>query len=66
MKVALEREIKEFDKQIKDARRSATLASTLEDKLLAQKQIKSIEKIRNQKENHCLMLKMKSINNVMS
>lgn len=49
LKVALEREIKEFDRQIKEVRRAATLARTLEEKLAAQKQIKAIEAQRNQK-----------------
>lgn len=49
LKVALERDIKELDKQIKEARRAATLARTLEEKLVAQKQIKAIEMHRNQK-----------------
>lgn len=49
LKVGLEREIKEIDRQIKDARRIATLATTLEDKLAGQKQIKALESLRNQK-----------------
>jgi adenine-specific DNA-methyltransferase len=49
LKVGLEREIKEIDRQIKDARRAATTALTLEDKLAGQKQIKSLEALRNQK-----------------
>ncbi|MGY4281211.1 ERCC4-related helicase [Bradyrhizobium sp. LM2.7] len=49
LKVGLEREIKEIDRQIKEARRGATAAPTLEDKLAAQKQIKSLETLRNQK-----------------
>ncbi|WP_273179844.1 SNF2-related protein [Ferrovum myxofaciens] len=49
LKVGLEREIKEFDRQIKEARRAATTALTLEDKLAGQKQIKTIEGLRNQK-----------------
>jgi hypothetical protein len=36
-------------KQIKEARRAATMASTLEEKLAGQKQIKSLEAQRNQK-----------------
>jgi len=43
LKVGLEREIKEFDRQIKDARRAAVAALTLEEKLAGQKQIKAIE-----------------------
>ena len=43
LKVGLEREIKEIDRQIKEARRAATAALTLEEKLAGQKQIKSLE-----------------------
>ena len=49
LKLGLEREIKELDRQIKEARRAATTALTLEDKLAGQKLIKSIEVQRNQK-----------------
>jgi adenine-specific DNA-methyltransferase len=49
LKVGLEREIKEIDRQIKEARRAATAALTLEEKLTGQKQIKSLEALRNQK-----------------
>ncbi len=49
LKVGLEREIKEVDRQIKEARRAATTALTLEEKLGGQKQIKSLEALRNQK-----------------
>ena len=49
LKVGLEREIKEIDRQIKEARRAATSALTLEDKLTAQKQVKSLEGLRNAK-----------------
>ena len=49
LKVGLEREIKELDRQIKEARRSATTALTLEEKLAGQKQIKALEAQRNQK-----------------
>ena len=49
LKVALEREIKELDRQIKEARRSATLALTLEEKLAGQRQIRAIEGQRNSK-----------------
>ena len=47
--MGLEREIKEIDRQIKEARRAATSALTLEEKLAAQKQIKSLEGLRNAK-----------------
>ena len=49
LKVGLEREIKEIDRQIKEARRAATTALTLEGKLAGQKQIKALESLRNQK-----------------
>ena len=49
MKLGLEREIKELDRQIKEARRAATAALTLEEKLAGQKRIKAIEAQRNQK-----------------
>ncbi|MCM8611876.1 SNF2-related protein [Accumulibacter sp.] len=49
LKVGLEREIREIDRQIKDARRAATTALTLEEKLAGQKQIKALEAQRNQK-----------------
>jgi adenine-specific DNA-methyltransferase len=49
LKLGLEREIKELDRQIKEARRSATAALTLEEKLVGQKQIKGLESQRNQK-----------------
>ena len=49
LKVGLEREIKELDRQIKEARRAATTALTLEEKLAGQKNIKAVEAQRNQK-----------------
>lgn len=49
LKVVLERELKEFDRQIKEAKRAATAALTLEEKLAGQKQIKALEAQRNQK-----------------
>ena len=49
LKLGLEREIKEIDRQIKEARRAATAALTLEEKLAAQKQIKALESQRNAK-----------------
>lgn len=47
LKLGLEREIKELDRQIKEARRAATAALTLEEKLAGQKQIKTLESQRN-------------------
>lgn len=49
LKVGLEREIKEIDRQIKEARRAATAALTLEEKLAGQKEIKNLEQHRNTK-----------------
>lgn len=49
LKMGLERELREIDRQIKEARRAATLALTLEEKLDGQKQIKVLEAHRNQK-----------------
>jgi ERCC4-related helicase len=49
LKLGLEREIKELDRQIKEVRRSATVALTLEEKLAGQKQVKALESQRNQK-----------------
>ncbi|MBK6973465.1 MAG: hypothetical protein IPH26_11155 [Sterolibacteriaceae bacterium] len=47
--MGLEREIKEIDRQIKEARRAATVALSLDEKLAGQKQIKALEAQRNQK-----------------
>jgi adenine-specific DNA-methyltransferase len=49
LKIGLEREIKELDRQIKEARRASTIALTLEEKLAGQKQVKALEAQRNQK-----------------
>jgi superfamily II DNA or RNA helicase len=49
MKVTLEREIKEIDKQIREAKRSTTVALSLEEKLFGQKQIRALESVRNTK-----------------
>ncbi|WP_324740235.1 SNF2-related protein [Tsuneonella sp. CC-YZS046] len=49
LKVGLEREIKEIDRQIKEARRAATAALTLEEKLAGQKAVKALETERNSK-----------------
>ena len=48
LKLGLEREIKELDRQIKKARRATATALTLEDKLTGQKQINALEAQRNQ------------------
>ncbi len=47
LKVGLEREIKELDRQIKEARRAATTALTLQEKLHGQKQVKTLEQQRS-------------------
>ncbi|OCC22364.1 DEAD/DEAH box helicase [Croceicoccus estronivorus] len=49
MKSALEFDIKELDRTIKEARRTSALASTLEEKLSFQKRIKELESQRNNK-----------------
>jgi len=49
LKQGLEREIKEIDKQIREARKTSVLAQSLQDKLEAQKVIKALEKTRNTK-----------------
>ena len=49
LKLGLEREIKELDRQIKEARRGATVAVSLEEKLAAQKRMKALESERNLK-----------------
>ncbi len=47
LKLGLEREIKELDKQIKEARKGAVAAVSLEAKLAAQKRMKALESERN-------------------
>ena len=49
LKVGLERELKELDRQIKEARRAATIALTLEEKLAGQKAVKALEAERSAK-----------------
>jgi adenine-specific DNA-methyltransferase len=49
LKLGLEREIKEMDRLIKEARRETSSALTLEEKLAGQKQIKTLESRRNEK-----------------
>ncbi len=46
VKLSLETEIKELDREIREARKTAALAASLNDKLAAQKTIKSLEKTR--------------------
>ena len=45
----MERELKELDRQIKEARRAATVALTLEEKLAGQKAFKALEAERSTK-----------------
>lgn len=49
LKLTLERDLKELDREIREVRRAATVALTLEEKLNAQKQIKALEAQRTQK-----------------
>lgn len=49
LKVVLEREIKEMDRQIKEAKRSASAAVDLQAKLEGQKQVKVLERARSVK-----------------
>ena len=48
-KIALEREIREIDRRIKEARRAATLSITLEEKLAGQRVVRELENQRNHK-----------------
>ena len=49
LKVGLERELKDLERQIKEARRVATVALTLEEKLAGQKAVKALEAERSNK-----------------
>lgn len=49
LKQGLEREIKELDKQIREARKVAALAASLNDKLEAQKLIRTLESTRKER-----------------
>lgn len=49
LKSGLEREIKDIDKQMKEARKASVLALTLFDKLIYQKEMKNLELLRNTK-----------------
>ena len=49
LKLGLERELKEIDKEIKEARHAAQMAASLTEKLAAQKRLRQIEDKRNRK-----------------
>ncbi len=49
LKISLEHEIKELDRQIRELRRTAALAQSLQDKLTHQKQLRDLERRRNVK-----------------
>ncbi len=49
LKLSLEHELKELDKRIRELRRTAALAQSLEDKLAHQKQLRDLERRRNAK-----------------
>jgi adenine-specific DNA-methyltransferase len=49
LKISLEQEIKDLDKQIRELRRSAALAQGLQDKLAHQRQTRDLERKRNDK-----------------
>ncbi len=49
LKVGLEREIKELDRLLKEARRTASVGLTLEEKLAGQRNVKDLEAKRNAK-----------------
>jgi ERCC4-related helicase len=66
LKLGLEREIKELDRQIKEARRAVATALTLEEKLAAQKQIRAIESQRNENVVHYSTLRIEWISNATS
>jgi ERCC4-related helicase len=49
LKLGLERDLKDIDRQIKEARRAKTVALTLEEKLEGEKRVKALEALRSQK-----------------
>ncbi|MBX7134982.1 MAG: DEAD/DEAH box helicase [Fimbriimonadaceae bacterium] len=49
LKVGLEKEIKELDRQVKEAKRAATMTGSLEEKLNAMRVVKKLEAERNAK-----------------
>jgi hypothetical protein len=49
LKFGLEQEIKDLDQQIRDTKRASAAAATLEDKLVHQRALKSLQSTRNQR-----------------
>jgi superfamily II DNA or RNA helicase len=49
LKFGLEQEIKDFDLQIRETKRASAAAATLEDKLVHQRALKTLQSTRNQK-----------------
>ena len=49
LKMSLERDVKDLDREIKEARRGAMAGLTLQEKLEGQKRVRSLEAARNQK-----------------
>jgi len=49
MRLGLERELKELNKEISEVRRQGIAAASLEEKLAGQKQLKTLEQTRNRK-----------------
>ena len=49
LKFGLEQEIKDLDQQIREAKRASAAAATLEDKLVHQRALKTLQTTRNQK-----------------
>jgi uncharacterized protein YeeX (DUF496 family) len=62
----LEREIKDLDKEIREARKVAALASSLAEKLEAQKMIKTLEITGKRNANGSMRLKTRSTVAVMN
>ena len=56
-KAWMEREIKVFDRQIKEVRKAALAVPTLEEKLAGQKQIKALESERGKRRKALLTLR---------
>ena len=49
LRLGLERELKELDRQIRDARRAGLTAASLDGKLAAQKELRALEQLRKRK-----------------